>query len=64
MRTFALSVSALVATVLGLPQAPGTPAYDCHANCGGAITAGRAAGGDDQAVLCDPTGEFVAQYTA
>ena len=63
MRIFALSVSALVATVLGLPQAPGTPAYDCHANCGGAITAGGAAVGD-QAVLCDPTGEFVAQYTA
>lgn len=62
MRTFTLSVFALSASVFGLPQAPGTPAYDCHANCGGAVTAGRAVAGD-QSVLCGPNGEFVTQYT-
>ena len=63
MRTFTLSVFALSVSVLGLPQAPGTPAYDCHADCGGAITAGRTAGGD-QSVLCALAGDFVTQYTA
>jgi hypothetical protein len=63
MRTFTLSVFALVASVWAVPQAPGTPAYDCHANCGGAITAGRTAAGDES-VLCAPGGEFVSQYTA
>ena len=63
MRTFTLSILVLVVSVLAVPQAPATPAYDCHTSCGEAVTAGRAAAGE-HSVICAPGGEFVTQYTA
>jgi len=41
---------------------PGSPAYNCHAACGGAIEAEQAAA-NITSVLCAPDGAFVGNYT-
>ena len=62
-KALLLLFTASAVAASALPQEPGSPGYNCHAACGGAITAGRTAAGD-QSVLCAAGGEFVSDYTA